>query len=136
MRAVIDTNVVVEGLGRRDDCGRVIDLWVARRFEPCVSTSLALEYEAVLTRGRTEENRERMQKVLQALLLRATYVPVAFVCRGQSPDPDDDCIIECAMNAGAMLVTANRRHFAAASRRLGFSLVSPGEFVAAFEEEG
>ncbi len=50
MRAVVDTNVLVEGLEKMGPCGQVIDLWVARQFVPCVSTALALEYEAVLTR--------------------------------------------------------------------------------------
>ncbi len=135
MRAVVDTNVLVDGLGRRGPCGQVVDLWVGNRFEPCVSTALALEYEAVLTRGRTNEQQERMRKVLQALLARARFVPIMLTYRPQSPDPADDMVIDCVMNGQAALVTSNARHFRAASRTLGFSLLSPEDFVAAFEEE-
>jgi predicted nucleic acid-binding protein len=43
IRAVIDTNVVLQGLTHRGDPGRIIEAWRDRRFLPCVSTALALE---------------------------------------------------------------------------------------------
>jgi len=135
MRAVIDTNVLFEGLGRKGPCGMVVDRWVDRTFTPCVSTALALEYEEVLTRNRPEAQQERMRKVLQVLLIRAHFVPVLFTYRPQSPDPEDDMVIDCVMNGRAMLVTSNVRHFMAASRSLGFTLLKPKEFLAALKEE-
>jgi predicted nucleic acid-binding protein len=48
IRAVVDTNVLFEGLTRLGTGAEVIDAWVDRRFQPCVSTALALEYQDVL----------------------------------------------------------------------------------------
>ena len=45
LRAVVDTNVLFEGLTSRGDAANVLDRWVARDFVPCVSTALALEYD-------------------------------------------------------------------------------------------
>jgi putative PIN family toxin of toxin-antitoxin system len=134
MRAVIDTNVLFEGLGMRGPCGQVLDRWVDRKFTPCVSTALALEYEEVLTRDKPERQQERMRKVLQALLIRAAFVPVVFSYRPQSPDPEDDMVIDCVMNGRAVLVTSNVRHFRTASRNLGFTTYTPEEFVTALDE--
>ena len=111
IRAVIDTNILFEGLSNRGPCGKVLDAWVARRFVPCVSTALALEYEEVLANKFSALRRESVLAALQARLTRAEYVPIISRVRPMSPDPDDDFVIECAYNAGALLVTHNTREF-------------------------
>jgi predicted nucleic acid-binding protein len=135
MRAVIDTNVLFEGLSLKGPCGRVVDRWAARSFTPCVSTALALEYEEVLTRGKPAQQQERARKALQALLNRADFVPVLFTYRPQSPDPEDDMVIDCVMNGRAVLVTSNVGHFKTAARSLGFVMFEPAAFLIALDEE-
>jgi len=134
IRAVVDTNVLVEGLGKKGPCGHVIDLWVARRFVPCVSTALALEYEEVLTRQGSSELKKRNALALQALLTRAEFVPIFFTYRPQSPDPGDDLVIDCVMNSGAGLVTSTVRDFRQAAEKLGFSLWTPLDFILSLEK--
>jgi predicted nucleic acid-binding protein len=135
MRVVVDTDVLVEGLSRKGTCGRVVDAWVARRFTPCVSTALAFEYEAVLRRHGRRETADDRARALQALLARAEFVPVVFGYRPASPDPGDDFIVDCVMNAGAALVTSNLRHFKDASTALGFHLWRPAELLDRLGEE-
>ena len=130
----MDTNVLVEGLSRKGACGRVVDLWVEGRFIPCVSTALALEYEAVLTRGTSPRRRDRIRRALQALLQWAEFVPIVFTYRPQSTDPGDDFVIDCTMNANACIVTSNVRHFRQAAERLKFVLMTPAELVSALQE--
>ena len=134
IRVVVDTNVLVEGLGRKGRCGHVIDLWAARRIAPCVSTALALEYEEVLTRQGSSELTKRKALALQALLTRAEFVPISFTYRPQSPDPGDDLVIDCVMNSGAGLITSNVRDFRQAAEKLGFSLWTPLDFISALEK--
>ncbi len=135
MRAVVDTNVLLEGLNRRGVAGAVMDLWVAGRFTVCVSTALALEYEDVLTRHGGTDRVARVRMALQALLSRAEFVPVAFSYRPSSKDPGDDMVIDCAMNGRAAIVTSNTKDFREASERFGFGLYTPKGFLAALEEE-
>ncbi len=125
MRVVLDTNILFEGLTRKGLCGGIVDSWVSGRITPCVSTALALEYEAVLTRNQSSIQREKTLKVLQALLDRAEFVPIAFSYRPQSPDPNDDFVIDCAINASAPIVTSNVRDFRGAAGRLGFEIMTP-----------
>jgi predicted nucleic acid-binding protein len=131
----VDTNVLFEGLSRKGECGRVVDLWADERLVPCVSTALALEYEEVLTRNQSETRKRQVRMALQALLRRAQFVPILFTYRPQSSDPDDDLVIDCTMNAGATLVTSNVRDFDAASKALGFPLMKPAELLELFAEE-
>ena len=135
MRVVVDTNVLFEGLTRKGDAGRVVDLWVAGRIVPCVSTALALEYEAVLTRGRSGVGQQKIRRALQALLSRAEFVPVSYTYRPQSPDPGDDHVIDCVMNGRAALVTSNVRDFRAPAEALGFTVLTPHDLLARVEEE-
>lgn len=49
--------------------------------------------------------------------------------RPLSPDPADDHMIDCAMNAAAVLVTWNVRDFRLAERALGLPVRTPIEFL-------
>lgn len=130
MKAVIDTNVVFEGLTAQGGaCGLIVDAWLAGLFQPCVSTALAYEYADVLVRKLSEARLLTLEPVLGRMLARAEFVPIYFSWRPTSPDPGDDLVIDCAMNAGAPVITTNVRDFRLAQRSLGFVLMTPIEFV-------
>ena len=46
-----------------------------------------------------------------------------------SPDPGDDHVIDCAMNAGVPVVTSNVRDFRLAAQTLGLVVMTPVDFV-------
>lgn len=129
LRAVVDTNVLVEGLTLRGESGRVVEAWRDTRFLPCVSTALALEYEEVLLRRFPVARHGDVQAALQALLDRSEYVPVYFKVRPLSPDPDDDFVLECALNAQAGLISRNDGDLRAPCSILKIDYLSPGEFL-------
>lgn len=53
--------------------------------------------------------------------------------RPMSPDPDDDMVIECAVNGSAdVIVTFNTRDLKPAQDRFGISVLTPGEFLRRF----
>ncbi|MCB9780534.1 MAG: PIN domain-containing protein [Alphaproteobacteria bacterium] len=129
LRAVIDTNVLFEGLTKVGTCSAVVDAWVARGFVPCVSTTLALEYEEVLTGKLGPGKRERAAGALQALLKRAEWVPIYRRVRPVSPDPDDDFVLECAFNARAVVVTRNLKDLKVGEEVLGLDVWTPDQFI-------
>ena len=129
LKAVIDTNVLFEGLTTMGSCGEVVDAWVAKQFVPCVSTALALEYEEVLTNKLGTQKSRRTLAALQALLNRATFVPIFYTVRPASPDADDDFVIDCAFNAGACIVTRNTRDFRGLKGAFGIEVFTPEAFL-------
>jgi len=131
IRAVVDTNVLFEGLTRLGPAADVIDAWVGRRFRPCVSTALALEYQDVLARKLRPERGDSALMALQALLVRCEYVPIYYSYRPASRDPGDDFVVDCVLNSQAMLITYNVRDFADAARHLGFKVLQPSELMLA-----
>lgn len=134
-RAVVDTNVLFTGLTRLGEEASVIDAWVGRRFLPCVSTSLALEYESVIQRKLGLAKRETALEALQALLSRSQYTPIRFRYRPSSHDPGDDHVVECVLNSQSILVTSNIRDFREPSRQLGFQVLQPSAFLEVLRKE-
>ncbi len=129
IQAVVDTNVLFEGLTHLSPASEVIDAWSARRFRPCVSTALALEYEDVLSRKLSPLRGEIVLPAFQALLTRCRFVPIRFTYRPASPDPGDDLVVDCVLNSQSLLITHNVRDFKTPARELGFKVLEPVEFL-------
>jgi predicted nucleic acid-binding protein len=100
-----------------------------------VSVALVLEYESVLTR--VEQLRAsgltllEMNQVLNAVVAVAEPVRLSFQWRPMLRDPDDDLVLEAAVNGRAeAIVTLNRRDFSPGSERFGIEVLAPGEAFA------
>lgn len=130
LRIVVDTNVVFEGLTKQGGAsGLIIDAWLAGLMVIFVSNALAYEYGDVLSRKLSEERWSKLQPVLGKLLSMAQYTNIYFSWRPTSPDAGDDLVIDCAMNAGAIVVTSNIRDFWSAKESLGLKVLTPVQFV-------
>jgi predicted nucleic acid-binding protein len=131
MAVVIDTNVVFEGLTRQGGaCGLVVDAWLAGLFRPNVSTALAFEYADVLGRKLSARRWAGLSPVLSQMLSLAEYTAIHFSWRPASPDPGDDLVVDCAMNANAPVITVNVRDYRLAQKSLGLIVMTPAEFLA------
>jgi putative PIN family toxin of toxin-antitoxin system len=130
LRVVIDTNVVVEGLTKQGGAsGLIINAWLAELIVVCVSNTLAYEYDDILSRKLAPERWILLKPLLEELLKVAEYTSIYFSWRPTSPDPGDDLAIDCAMNAGAIVVTSNIKDFRSARESLGLRVMTPIEFV-------
>jgi putative PIN family toxin of toxin-antitoxin system len=139
MRLVLDTDVMVAAI--LSDLGASRRLLVAalhREFQMLVSTSLLIEYEAVMTRPRHLAASRLSEGDVAVLLdsVAASTVPVrlAFHWRPLLRDPDDDMVLETAINGQAdAIVTFNVRDFAATGDRFGVAILRPGDAVREME---
>ena len=58
-------------------------------------------------------------------------VRLAYLWRPMLPDPQDDMVLETAVNGAAdVIVTLNRRHFVAAAPMFAVTIASPAEALA------
>jgi len=127
---VIDTNVVFEGLTKRGGAaGLLVDAWLAGLLQVCVCDALAYDYADVLSRKLSEARWQRLKPVLGTLLSKAQFMVVHYSWRPISPDPGDEHVIDCAMNAGATVITSNVRDFRTARETLGLRVITPIEAV-------
>lgn len=134
-RVVLDTNVVFEGLTKQGGiCGTIINAWLYERIQVCVSDALVYEYIDVLWRKLSPERRQYVEPTLAVLLNSATWTSIYYTWRPTSPDPGDELVIDCAMNADALLVTSNLRDFRMAQQTLGLRILTPAQFLAMLVE--
>lgn len=137
LKIVLDTNVVFAGLTQKGNAaGLLIEIWLAGLAEVYVSNALTYEYVDVLSRKLSPARWQRITPVLGTLLAHAHFVPIYFSWRPTSPDPGDDHVIDCAMNAGAIVVTFNVRDFKQAEEALGLYVMQPQEVLLWLANEG
>jgi len=134
-RVVLDTSVVVAALRSRSGAGNAVVRLVAnRRLVPLATPPLFLEYEDVLKRpehrlvhGLTPGEVDEFLAELAALI---EPVEVHFQWRPQSRDPNDEMVLEAAINGAAdVLVTYNVADLAIAWERFGIRVLSPPELL-------
>ena len=131
LRVVLDTNVIFEGLTKQGGaCGLLIDAWQAGLLTVCVSNTLLHEYDDVLARKLSESRYVDALAILNHLLDASTQLTsIYYSWRPMSPDPGDDHVIDCAMNANAIIITANIRDFRSARNAIGLQIMSPVELL-------
>ncbi len=135
IRAVIDTNVIFEGLTRRGGAaGYVVDAWIVGLFQAYVSDTLCYEYMDVLSRKLSPQKWLVLEPVLAHLLSKVEFSIPFYSWRPISPDTGDEHVIDCAMNASALVVTFNVRDFRLAQQELGLRVLTPSAFVALLVE--
>ncbi len=132
MRVVVDTNVVFKGLTKQGSAAElIIDSWLAGLLEVYVSNALAYEYEYVdvLFRKLSKSRWLELRPILKTLLNQAKITSIYYSWRPTSPDPGDDLVIDCGMNAGAIVVTLNIKDFRRAQESLGLQVMTPTELI-------
>jgi putative PIN family toxin of toxin-antitoxin system len=130
MRVVIDTNVVFEGLTKQGGATElIIDSWLADLLEVYISDALAYEYVDVLFRKLSKSRWLKLKPILKILIGKAKLTPIYYSWRPISPDAGDDLVIDCGMNAGAIVVTSNIKDFRIAQESLGLQVMSPTELI-------
>ncbi|OYX26456.1 MAG: putative toxin-antitoxin system toxin component, PIN family [Rhodobacterales bacterium 32-66-7] len=132
MKLVLDTNVLVAGLrSRRGASNPLLVAGFRRRFVWCCSVPLFYEYEEVLNRADflldTGVTRKEMAGFLDDIAASVTPVGIDFQWRPQLGDPDDEMVLEAAINCSGIIVTHNARDFRDVPARFGLTLLSPGE---------
>jgi putative PIN family toxin of toxin-antitoxin system len=134
-KVVLDTSVLVAGLRTRNGAGNAVLRLVAnRQIVLLVSPPLFLDYEDVLKRpeqrlahGLTLEAVDEFLSELAALI---EPVELHFRWRPQVKDPDDEMVLESAINGRAdALVTYNIRDFAEAGERFRIPIVHPADLL-------
>lgn len=136
-QVVIDTNVLVSALlSNRGASHRVLRLLGDPRWQINVSVPLVLEYEQTLKRvcAGPALSAGDIDDVMDFLCSQANLRPIFFLWRPLLPDPNDDFVLELAVESRAdFLITFNGKDFAAAER-FGIRVIAPREFLAIMGE--
>jgi putative PIN family toxin of toxin-antitoxin system len=133
---VLDTSVLVAALRSASGASNALLREVASgRLRPLIAPALFLEYEAVLKRAEQRIvhglDEASVDRFLAALASASEPVDLYFRWRPQLTDPNDEMVLETAVNGRAdALVTHNVRDFEKVAGRFGLRILKPGETLA------
>jgi putative PIN family toxin of toxin-antitoxin system len=131
-RVVIDTNILYAGLYSSTGASyQILRLVRTGQIIPCISVTLAMEYEAVLSAKLKELDLtiDVLDGFLGYFVAIAERVKVHYLWRPCLRHPGDDMVLEAAVAAKAdKIVTHNIKDFTGAVR-FGIQVVTPGWYI-------
>jgi putative PIN family toxin of toxin-antitoxin system len=132
-KIVLDTNIIIAALmSRRGASFRLLSLIGRNQFDIVISVPLVLEYETVAKRLSGDKIRlsyAQIDDVLDYICKVAIHQRIYYLWRPVLSDPQDDQVLEVAMNAGAdVIVTFNVRDFARANQH-DVDIMQPKPFL-------
>ncbi|MFP4077084.1 MAG: putative toxin-antitoxin system toxin component, PIN family [Halochromatium sp.] len=133
MRLVLDTDVVVAALRSPNGASRrLMELLRAGRIRAVATVGMMMEYEAVLMReeqlAATRLTTSELASFLDGLAALMVPVETHFLWRPQLSDPNDEMVLEAAVNGRAeRIVTFNVADFLPAAHRFGLAVERPGD---------
>lgn len=131
---MLDTTTIVAAFRSQQGGSNQLLVLAARREVTLVaSVALFLEYEAVLSRAEQVLahglSPQRVRETLEDLADIIEPVDIHFQWRPQLRDPDDELVLEAAVNGRAdVIVTHNARDFAPAAS-FGIRVETPKAFL-------
>ena len=136
MRFVLDTDVVVAAM--RSPTGASAALVRAAREKRAtllLSVPLAVEYEAVCRRAEHQMaarlSLRQVEIFLNGVIAIAEPVHTHFLWRPQLRDPNDEMVLEAAVNGrAAAMVTFNVRDYGTAPSKFGVDVLLPRDAIA------
>lgn len=135
LRLVLDTNFFVTALCNRDGASHLLIRWaLADKITLLASPPLWLEYESVVKRPEIRLlhgiSLENLNIVLDTLAAHVEPVNMNYLWRPQLRDPNDEIVLETALNASSdALITFNTKDFADAANRFALKLLTPAECI-------
>src|SRR5262245_36538212 len=135
MVIVVDTNVLVAAtLSPFGASFQLLSLIPERRLAAVPAVPVMLQHEDARTRedmrAQSHLTLEEVDVLLDMLAAVGTPCTPFFQWRPQLPDPDDEMVLELAVNGRAnAIVTVNTRDFLPAAQTFGIEVLRPGAFL-------
>ena len=133
MKVALDTDVMIAARRSRSSASHALLCALrARELIAVASVPMMLEYEAVLMRSEQRQAMGLSEREVSAFLdsLASLLIPVTpyFLWRPRLRDPDDEMVLEAAVNGGAeAIVTFNKRDFLPGAALFHLAVLTPGE---------
>ena len=135
MNIVIDTNVWISALISQDGISReIIRLALLDKISPQISTTLFLEYEAVMKREKIRNlcslNIQEQEELFQAFLSTCKWNEIFYLWRPNLDDEGDDFLVELAVASNTkIIITDNKKDLESSELHFNFEVLNPQEFL-------
>jgi predicted nucleic acid-binding protein len=129
----MDTNVLISAFrSRRGASFEVFRRLRLGHWTAVLSNHLLFEYEEILKReaGVLGLSLEAVDEILNAVCARAEEWPLSHGWQPILPDPDDEPLLQLAVESGARRVVTHNVRDLQPAMRLGVEVLTPREFLA------
>ncbi len=128
LRAVLDTNIYIAAFAYPK--GRHAGLWAAvlgERYELLVSPAIIREMARVLRFDFAWQD-DRVQNTIRVVAQAARVIAPRTALKVVTADPDDDRILECAVDGKADIIVSNDHHLLDLKAHAGIPIVTGLDF--------
>ena len=128
VRVVADTNIYISAFNFGGPTGEVIELAQNGRITLFVSPAILHEIKRILSTKFYWADK-RIDEAISNLLQFAHLVYPTDQLNDIIEDPDDNRILECAVEAGAVFIVSGDRHLLKLKSYRDIQIVPPAEFI-------
>lgn len=135
MNVVIDTNIWIAALISKEGISReIIRLALMERISPQISTTLFLEYEAVMKREKIQTlcslSFDEQEELFQAFLSTCKWNEIFYLWRPNLDDLGDDFLIELAVASNSkVIITENIKDIAFGELKFDIEVLTPKDYL-------
>lgn len=125
---VIDTNVLLSALySNKGASYKLLSIIDSKKFIVNISTTLIYEYEEIL-KSKSNLDTRLIDSILNYICSIGRKNKIFYLWRPKLKDPDDDFLLELAVQSNSDIVTLNKKDFGAASE-FNIKVMTPKEFL-------
>lgn len=125
---VIDTNVLLSALySNKGASYKLLSIIDSKKFIVNISTTLIYEYEEIL-KSKSNLDTKLIDSILNYICSIGRKNKIFYLWRPKLKDPDDDFLLELAVQSNSDIVTLNKKDFGAAIE-FNIKVMTPKEFL-------
>lgn len=133
MKIVVDTNVLISATFWAGDSNRVIEKIEHKELELIISPSLLEEFRNVLgykeIQDKIRTKNLEMKRTIEKIASISTIVEPQLHFHEIKDDPDDDKVLDCAVEGKAEFILSQDKHLLKLKEFKGIRIIPPTEFI-------
>jgi len=129
IRAVIDTNVLISSFIAYGKPRNVLDRVFTGKVRLLTSPVILLEFEEVLSREKFGLTKTQVQRIVSLIIRSSEAIEPKTKIILITEDPDDNKIIECAIDGRAKYIITGDSHLLKIRKYKNIMIVNPNGFL-------
>lgn len=135
MKVVLDTNVLVSStLTERGNPFKILKKAESGDIELFISPGIIQELEDVLMRDKIPFEEKSVKEFVEKIISISSLVVPEESFEVIDKDPEDDKILECAVDSNAGYIISGDSHLLDLKNFRGIKILSPDKFLEVYEE--
>jgi putative PIN family toxin of toxin-antitoxin system len=138
IKVTLDTNILISGSFWKGDSYKILLLIETQQIICILSPNIIEEYKEVME---SEEITEKIfnknlaiNKIINYIILTATIISPTSKLKVVKKDPDDNKIIECAVEGKSDFIITNDKHLLNLKKYKKIKIITPEEFLRKLEK--